>query len=275
MLYRKNRKRAAAAVLLLCLMLSACSVTRFESVEEQLQKEEDAAVIAQNNVAVVPEQMQKESLTIQRTLTNSAGAVLAVYDAAIPQFRTDGAKSAVFQRMNSYYGNEMVAYSQDCDSFFNMVKAAYGEEWDTVVPEGAPYTVELVYQLQASPEEYICLQRQYTTAEPDGKRIAYTGADVFFAGNGWQVRFSDLFAAEKLEDAKALALEEIKNWCSAHSVACQSPDTLVIDDFTDHFGVTSTSLVFYTDRFQLSSEDGSSYRIELPLQRFREYLAQR
>ncbi len=260
------------SILMSLLLLSGCATLGFESVEEQQQREEDAAQLAQNKEDVDPADMQQGAAHISNTLQNSVGAVLATYEVTAPQFDESGNKSTVFARINEYYAQELATYEQDCQGFFEYVKQSYGEEWDTAAVQGAPYSVTFSFALVPSDADYISIESTYLMRDNQGVEQSYTGADVFFATNGWKADFVDLVDSTRLSEVYARTLAQVEAWCVLEGVVYTPSEALTGEALTEHFSIRGDQLVLLVEPFVLSTEDAVSREIAIDLSHYKDYL---
>lgn len=245
---------------------------QFETAEDAKKKQEEAqdllASVKQVNVA----DMEAQPLSISRELKNSEDSVLAVYSVELPQFCEDGAKSTAFKRINEEYQAEFYAYSQDCESFFNLVKGYYGDDFDTVSVKEPLFSIDFTYSITDAPDKYISIIRTYAMADDEGQ-TEYYSAQVFLSDNGWALELSDLFGSY-YETATKAVLDGIEDWCELNGIVRDNLEELTIDDFADDFCISKDSLIFLIDPFTLATADNESHIIELPLSDFEEYIVE-
>ena len=126
------------AALLTFLLLGGCTLFEFEPMEEVQQKEEDKRQLAVQSTEVEPESMMADDLVFERSMKTDSGVVLASYEAHLPQFAEDGAKSGVFQNINEFYQQEFEAFSADCDWVFLTLQEELGSGWNNITDERQP-----------------------------------------------------------------------------------------------------------------------------------------
>jgi hypothetical protein len=263
--YMKIPVKRIVALALVCITLSGCAFITFEDPEEQRRKASEAASEAALQLPDA-KAAQIADRVYRQTLLSASGAVLATYEAALPAFSEDGDAATVFERINSHFDAAFENCAADCDGFFASVKDALGEAWQDAAVE-TPYRAAFTYTLLAPPEKYICVDRLYTYAMPDGAGYQRHYPDVFLAENGWKLSFDSLFGSGG-EEAAARVPAAIQAWCAVKNVACERLPDLPVSDFTDYYAMDGNQLLFYTQPFQLSTNDGGAYTIGVPLADF-------
>lgn len=259
--------KLTALALTLCL-LCGCSFMPFTTPEEQqaaLQAAEEARKELEEQLD--PALALQEDLKLRKTLTNSQGVVLAEYEVDLPYFSKTDKKSQSFERINDYYFNEISGLSQDADSLFSAVKAAYGEGWDTVTEAAQPYSVTIGYELLEAPAGYLCIRCDYDIRE-NGQREQYSQAQVFLLDNGWRLTLETLLG-EDFETAAPQILAAILQWCQGKNIDVTAPETRTLAEFSENYALTAEGFVFYTQPFQLNNKNATRYTIPVSLNPYR------
>lgn len=259
--------KLTALALTLCL-LCGCSFMPFTTPEEQ-QAAQQAAEEARKELEeqLDPALALQEDLKLRKTLTNSQGVVLAEYEVDLPYFSKTDKKSQSFERINDYYLNEISGLSQDADSLFSAVKAAYGEGWDTVTEAAQPYSVTIGYELLEAPAGYLCIRCDYDIRE-NGQREQYSQAQVFLLDNGWRLTLETLLGAD-YETAAPQILASILKWCEEKGVEVTNPESRTLAEFSENYALTEEGFVFYTQPFQLNNKNANRYTIPVSLNPYR------
>lgn len=266
----KSVSAVFAAVILL--FLSGCTVAKFESQEQVKQKEEDKNHMVAQSAAVVPQDMLADDLAFEQELRTSKGVLLATYTAHVPQFKTDGAKSTVFERLNAFYKEEYEVFSEDCTLFFNYVKQSYGDKWDSVTAEKAkPQTTEFTYEMVDAPAQYISFVRTFQTTDSAGVAETRHYGEVFDRETGWRLKFSDLFGTQAPQ-AQTRLMEQLKAWCTENGLTYETEGTLTADDLTGEFAASQTELIVCLEPFALSTDDSTGRLCRLPLSAFEDLM---
>lgn len=259
------------AALLSLLLLSGCSIVPFQTPEEQRAALEAAEVLRQEAQAEAdPFAALSGEYTLSRTLTNAAGVELASYRVAYPKFSEDGQKAQSFARINSYYENEISGLTQDAYSFFNVVKAAYGEEWDTVTLADKLFSVNISYELVKAPEGYLTVRCDFRVEE-NGQVENYSQAQVFLLDNGWRLTMEALLG-EQYDTAAPKLTASILAWCNNNGITVTNPDKRTLEEFSGNFALTEEGFLFYTEPFQLSNKNSNRYSIPVSRSGFRSVL---
>ncbi len=269
----KTRKLIAVALAAFSLMLlTSCTLVKFENPGDQQKKQDDAAKLEQVAQRVDPADMLLDDRLIARQLNTSSGLVLASYSVRLPRFDQDGAQSATFERINSVYALELAALQEDCESFFMSVKRDYGDEWESVSTiEGSAGSAVWSYEIMKPPPQYICVEKLYTYTDSSGRQYKYYYPDVFLAETGWRLTFDDLFGSNSTQ-AENLLGTLLDEWCAELGIKHEKLPSLPLRTFTDNFAIDGSNLIFYSEPFELSTDDPSGYEIKLPLSGFEEYL---
>lgn len=269
---RKILLRLGAAALSAAL-LSGCSLLSFETPEQQLAAAEAARqkrLEVEEDIEITA--LQSGELSLERTLENSAGCLLATYSVRLPQFSRSGQKSESFTRINDYFENEFSGLQEACEGFFADVRQLLGEGWNEL-SELSPEDVSAIsvdYALAAAPAGYVSVRCDYTLAE-NRQKDSWSQGVVFLLDNGWELSLETLLGSD-YDTAAPLLLQGIWDWCEENGVTVSSPERFSLSDFSQGYLLTADSLIFYTQPFQLSNEDGSRYAVALPLSDYAQYL---
>lgn len=269
---RKILLRLGAAALSAAL-LSGCSLLSFETPEQQLAAAEAARqkrLEVEEDIEITA--LQSGELSLERTLENSAGCLLATYSVRLPQFSRSGQKSESFTRINGYFENEFSGLQEACEGFFADVRQLLGEGWNEL-SELSPEDVSFIsvdYALAEAPAGYVSVRCDYTLAE-NRQKDSWSQGVVFLLDNGWELSLETLLGSD-YDTAAPLLLQGIWDWCGENGVTVSSPERFSLSDFSQGYLLTADSLIFYTQPFQLSNEDGSRYAVALPLSDYAQYL---
>ena len=259
------------ALLLSLVLLTGCSIVPFQTPEEQRAAQEAAeALRLEAQAQADPFEMLDGDFLLSRTLTNSQGVTLATYQVSFPKFSENGEKAKSFSRINSYYENEITGLIQDAFSFFNVVKAAYGESWDTVTQADKTFCVNIGYELQEAPAGYLCVRVDFLVDE-NGQQESYSQAQVFLLDNGWQLTLESLLG-DKYDSTAPKLMASILAWCNNNGISVTNAEDRVLEDFSTNFALTNDSFVFYTQPFQLNNKNANRYSIPVSLSGYRSML---
>ena len=259
------------ALLLSLLLLGGCTLFEFEPMEEVQQKEEDKTQLAVQSAEVEPETMVTDALVFERTMATDSGVVLASYEAHLPQFAEDGAKSGVFQNINEFYQQEFEAFSADCDWIFLTLQEELGAGWNNITDERQPVTAEFGYEMFTLGEQYLSIVRDYTYTDTAGRQSVYYFAEVFDLATGWRLSFDTLFG-DNTADAKTAVIEGLAGWCEENSLAFDTRETISADAVVEEFAMTDDEIIFCLEPFALSADDAQGRLVRLPLSGFEQWL---
>ncbi len=256
-----------AALVLSLTMLTGCSILPFQTPEEQRAAQQAAeARKAEAQATVDPAAALDGDYLLTRTLTNSAGVTLATYQAAYPRFSETGLKAQSFDRINSYYYSELSGLSQDAQSFFQQVKAHYGENWDTVTEVDTVFSVSINYQLLEAPKGYLCVRTDISVWE-NGQQQHYPRAQVFLLDNGWKLSLQTLLGDDYGQTAPQL-LDGILEWCGENGIQVTGAQDRTLEEFEDNYALTPEGFLFYAEPFALNNKNANRYTIPVTVKNF-------
>lgn len=261
-----HRHRLAPLILAAAITLSACTLIPFENPEEQKRKLLEQGTEAEIIMPKAQDALVGDTVVFDE-LRTLEGGLLASYEGRMPKFSTDGPHGQVFKQMNEHYEKIITGCREDCKAFLQTVKTIYGSEWQNMVEIPGAYTTRHSYQLLPTQEKYICILATYTYTTPKGASYTSYYPDVFLAENGWRLSFDGIFGHNAAE-AKALLMEQIKLWCQKSNIEHEKLESLAVEAFTEYYAMNETDLIFYTEPFQLSTNDGNGYIIELSMSLF-------
>ncbi len=271
----KNYKAAGALCLLAAAMLlpGGCAATRFEPMEEAQQKQQDQQELTAQSAEVEPDSMTAEDLVFERTMESDSGVVLASYEARVPQFSEDGAKSSVFGNINEFYQQEFEAFAADCDWVFLTLQEELGPGWNNIKDERQAVTSVFGYEMLTYENRYVSFVRDYTYTDKTGSSSVHYYAEIFDLSTGWKVGFSDLFG-ENAASAQAAVKDGIAQWCEKNGVAFDALDSIAPEQLTGEIALDGDSLAVCIEPFALSAGDGEGRVVRLPVGDFSQWLVQ-
>lgn len=259
------------AALLTFLLLGGCTLFEFEPMEEVQQKEADKTQLAVQSTEVEPESMMADDLVFERSMKTDSGVVLASYEARLPQFAEDGAKSGVFQNINEFYQQEFEAFSADCDWVFLTLQEELGAGWNNITDERQPVTTEFGYEMFTLGDQYLSIVRDYTYTDTAGRQSIYYFAEVFDLATGWRLSFDTLFG-DNADEAAGAAVEGLAGWCEQNGLAFDTRETISADAVVQEFALSDDEAIFCLEPFALSAGDAQGRLIRLPLSLFQKWL---
>ncbi|MEG0020753.1 MAG: hypothetical protein RR728_09410 [Oscillospiraceae bacterium] len=254
----------------LMLSISGCTVARFEPMDEAKQKEENKNMLTTLSQPVDPLEMQAEDLKLEEKLDTNFGITLATYTAAAPQFKTDGAKSTVFTKINEFYTQEFAAFNQDSQRFFNIVKQQTGAKWADVKVALPVQSCAFSYELLKGTDKTIAVLRSYINDDGKGNVINYYFADAFDNETGWKLKFDDIFVKDA-PGAREMLLTKISEWCETQKLMYDGLSSLSDDQLLGEIAVDKSELVVCLEPFALSADDGLGRVIRLPMSDFEKF----
>lgn len=269
--YTKTLCRCALS-LLLSLLLCGCGMFSFETPEEQRAAAEAAQKKRQEMEETVDvKALLTDEFYFSRDLTNSLGCALANYSVRLPEFSCDGQRPESFERINHYFENEFAGLKEGCDGFFADVQTLLGEGWNELedLPPDDFAQVSVEYALLDAPDGYVSIRCDYVLSE-NRQKDQWSQGFVFLLDNGWELTMETLLGSD-YDTAAPLLLESILSWCTENEVEVSTPESLTFSDFSQGYLLTEDALIFYTQPFQLSNEDGTRYAISLPLADYVQY----
>lgn len=259
------------AILLLFMLLGGCTIFEFEPMDEAQQKEQDKTQLAVQSSSVDAESMVADDLVFERTMKTDSGIVLASYEAHVPQFVEDGAKSGVFQNINDFYEQESEAFAADCDWIFLTLQEELGAGWNNITEERQAVTVQFGYQMLSEGNQYLSFVRDYVYTDTAGRQSTYYFAEVFDFNTGWLLNFDTLFG-DHAADAKTAVLEGLAEWCESNELAFDTQDSVSADMLVQEFALGDDELVLCLEPFTLSADDAQGRMVRLPLSDFKKWL---
>lgn len=252
------------------LMTAGCSsLFPYQSTEEQKEKETGNSLTGtasgSDKTAIEVKSLQSDDLVYSNTLRNSVGSVLATYSGCIPTFRSPSGYALAFQRINEHFQVQYHAFDEDCQAYFNRVKAYYGENWDTQTVEEPIFHTQVSYQLYDAPEHYLSLEITYTTCMDGATSKTYRLGEVLLLDTGWVLQAAELFGSH-YEDALSRVMDDVTQWAVNRSILpAGTAVTFTAEQLLKNFALTETQLVLYLDAYTLAANDAASYVICLNL----------
>ena len=260
-----------AALLLSLALLAGCSIIPFQTPEEQRAAQQAAeALRLEAQAQADPVAALDGDFILNRVLTNAVGTQLATYRVTFPRFSESGEKAQSFARINSFYEDEITGLIQDAYSFFSVVKAAYGEEWDAVTVADKAFSISITYTLLEAPAGYLCVRCDFRVEE-NSQVETYSQAQVFLLDNGWRLTMESLLG-DGYETAAPKLMASILAWCTNNGIAVTAADTCTLEDFSDNYALTTEGFLFYTEPFQLNNKNANRYSIPVSLSGYRSLL---
>lgn len=259
------------AALLSLFLLTGCSIVPFQTPEEQRAALEAAQTLREEaQTEADPFTALIGEYALSRTLVNEQGTELASYNVSFPRFSESGQKAKSFERINSYYQNELSGLIQDAYSFFSVVKTAYGEEWNSVITADKTYRVDISHVLLEAPEGYLTVRCDFRVEE-NGQVETYSQAQIFLLDNGWHLTMETLLG-DQYEDTAPKLTASILAWCKNNGINVTNADSRTLEEFSDNFALTEEGFLFYTQPFQLNNKNANRYSIPVSRSGFRSVL---
>ena len=269
------KKQAMSCLAAACctIFLCGCSMMPFETVEETQKKSGSEGALSMSSTPVRPADLVGKDLEIKNTLSSSTGVLLATYKASLPQFKAEGDKSSSYKLINDYYETEFKAFTEDCDSFFQMVKKDLGTGWMQITNPVTVQSTDYSYELQDCSDKYVSVIRSFNFTDRTGQQITYYYGDVFSTETGWRLKLDDLFGKNTSKAKKTLE-EQLKAWCKQNGIDENTVSKLDLNGLTEEFSLTSQDLVLCIEPFELSNNDKSGRIIKLPLSAFSQWMSE-
>ncbi len=264
---KKSQNWRYVPLLLALLLLGGCTLSRFEPMEEAQQKEEDKNRLMVQAAEVSPESMTADDLVFERVMKSDSGVVLASYEARVPQFVEDGAKSGVFQNINAFYKQEFEAFAADCEWVFLTLQKELGAGWNNIVEERQAVTSVFDYETQTVDGRYLSVVRDYVYTDSAGRSTVHYYAELFDLSTGWKLKFADLFGKNAAE-AQAAVIDELAAWCEKNGLAFDTRESIAADQLLAEFTLQENELVLCLEPFALSADDAEGRVAHLPLSAF-------
>lgn len=267
---RALRRLAAGGILALACFCGGCAVGGFRQ-PEQNQPPENLAQ-SENGQSAPAQAYQAEELLYEKKLSLPSGAEAAVYRAVLPQFQTEGEKAPILDKINRHYREELTVLQQDCESYFNQIKAAYGDSWQSAQQPARKYRVDFTYQVYQAAGERISLSRTYRYLDVNGKEKAVYSAETFDCTTGWLIKLADLF--EDPEQAEQAVREQIQLWMKENQVENVSAEDFSFQKQDSAFAISQDTLYLCLDESVVSTESPGGRLAEIPLKSLEDLLIQ-
>ncbi|WP_458861932.1 hypothetical protein [Acidaminobacterium chupaoyuni] len=254
-------KSAVFLAAMLCLgLLGGCSTVQFKSPEEQ------PALAAKNSDTDAQEEsldLKVKSLEYEDQLVLPSGAVAAVYHAELPQFEETGSKKVILKKINEYYEEELKALQQDCESYFNQIRSAYGATWETSAVAVADYRVDFTYRMVESTSDKISFVRSYVYNDVNMKQKQVFSAETFDCSTGWPLKLSEMFGNEVAKVNKTME-EQIGKWCEANTVDRKTLEAFDLTSKEYSFALSRDTLYLCLDEKGVSGSTPGARLVEIP-----------
>lgn len=156
---RSLRRLAAGGILALSCLCGGCAVGGFE--EPRQTPAEDSVLPAETEPGAPVQVYQAKELLYEKKLSLPSGAQAAIYRASLPQFEEEGDENPILEKINQHYRAELSVLQQDCESYFNQIKAYYGESWQSAQQPTLEYRVDFDYQIRQAAGQRVSLSRAY------------------------------------------------------------------------------------------------------------------
>lgn len=262
------RRLAAGGMLALACLCGGCAVGGFRQPE---QAQPEAPAPAENGQAA-PAAYQAEDLLYEKKLNLPSGGQAALYRALLPQFQAEGEKTPILEKINRHYREELTVLQQDCESYFNQIKASYGENWQSAQQPTRDYRVEFTYQVRQAAGDRISLSRTYRYLDVNGKEKTVYSAETFDCTTGWLMKLADLFADP--QRAEQALREQIQLWIEENQVENVSAEDFSFQKQDSAFAISQDTLYLCLDESAVSTESAGGHLAEIPLQSLKDLLAQ-
>lgn len=267
---RALRRLAVGGILALACFCGGCAVGGFRQ-PEQNQPPENLAQ-PENGQPAPAQAYQAEELLYEKKLSLPSGGEAAVYRAVLPQFQAEGEKAPILDKINRHYREELSVLQQDCESYFNQIKAAYGENWQSAKQPTLPYRVDFTYQVYQAAGERISLSRTYRYLDINGKEKTVYSAETFDCTTGWLIKLADLFADP--ERAEQVVREQLRLWLEENQVETVSAQDFSFQKQDSAFALSESTLYLCLEEGVVSTESPGGRLAEIPLESLAELLIQ-
>lgn len=266
---RVRRSLAAGALALACLC-GGCAVGGFSQPRQTPQEEGGAP--AEPEAGAPAQVYQARELLYEKKLSLPSGGQAAIYRASLPQFEVEGDKAPILDKINQHYRAELSVLQQDCESYFNQIKAYYGDSWQSAQALDLDYRVDFDYQIRQAADQRISLTREYRYLDVAGKEKVVYSAETFDCTTGWLIKLEDLF------DDKSQAEQEVKRqlqlWIEKNQIENVSVDDFSFEKQDSAFAIGEDSLYLCLDESAVSTESAGGCLAEIPLESLEDWMAQ-
>lgn len=266
---RVRRSLAAGALALACLC-GGCAVGGFSQPRQTPQEEGGAP--AEPEAGAPAQVYQARELLYEKKLSLPSGGQAAIYRASLPQFEVEGDKAPILDKINQHYRAELSVLQQDCESYFNQIKAYYGDSWQSAQALDLDYRVDFDYQIRQAAGQRISLTREYRYLDVAGKEKVVYSAETFDCTTGWLIKLEDLF------DDKSQAEQEVKRqlqlWIEKNQIENVSVDDFSFEKQDSAFAIGEDSLYLCLDESAVSTESAGGCLAEIPLESLEDWMAQ-
>lgn len=264
------RRSLAAGALALACLCGGCAVGGFSQPRQTPQ--EEAGAPAEPEAGAPAQVYQARELLYEKKLSLPSGGQAAIYRASLPQFEVEGDKAPILDKINQHYRAELSVLQQDCESYFNQIKAYYGDSWQSAQALDLDYRVDFDYQIRQAAGQRISLTREYRYLDVAGKEKVVYSAETFDCTTGWLIKLEDLF------DDKSQAEQEVKRqlqlWIEKNQIENVSVDDFSFEKQDSAFAIGEDSLYLCLDESAVSTESAGGRLAEIPLESLEDWMAQ-
>ena len=252
----------AAGTLALACLCGGCAVGGFS--QPQPTPQEDSVAPAETESGAPVQVYQARELLYEKKLSLPSGEQAAIYRVSLPQFEAEGDKAPILEKINQHYRAELSVLQQDCESYFNQIKAYYGESWQSAQQLELEYRVDFDYQIRQAAGQRISLSRSYRYLDVNGKEKTVYSAETFDCTTGWLVKLADLFA--DASEAEQEVKRQIQLWMDENQIENISVDDFSFQKQDSAFAIGEDTLYLCLDESVVSTESAGGRLAEIPLE---------
>lgn len=244
-------KMCACTVLSLFLFATAgCGAIAFKTQEEASNTKKATEDIS---TATMPASLKVTSLVYDNALVLPQGAETAKYHAELPQFEEIGDKAPIIKKINEFYTNEFAALPQDCESYFGIIRAAYGNTWETATAPASVYGAKLSYDVVGQTDEFISVQTTYKYTDINMREKYVYSGETFDCTTGWPMKLNELFIADSTR-VNSVISEQITLWAVAAGADAANIQPFDISKNEYSFAISDQILYLCLDQTAISAE---------------------
>lgn len=264
------RRHLAAGALALACLCGGCAVGGFRQPQETPPENNVAPAETESGAPI--QVYQARELLYEKKLSLPSGAQAAIYRVALPQFEEEGDKAPILEKINQHYRAELSVLQQDCESYFNQIKAHYGESWQSAQQPELEYRVDFDYQIRQAAGQRISLSRTYRYLDVAGKEKTVYSAETFDCTTGWLIKLGDLFADK--EQAEEEVKRQIQLWIDKNQIENISAEDFSFEKQDSAFAIGEDTLYLCLDESVVSTESAGGCLAEIPLESLEDWMVQ-
>ena len=267
---RSLRRLAAGGILALSCLCGGCAVGGFE--EPRQTPAEDSVLPAETEPGAPVQVYQAKELLYEKKLSLPSGAQAAIYRASLPQFEEEGEENPILEKINQHYRAELSVLQQDCESYFNQIKAYYGESWQSAQQPTLEYRVDFDYQIRQAAGQRVSLSRAYRYLDVNGKEKVVYSAETFDCTTGWLIKLGDLFADQ--DEAEQEVKRQLQLWIEKNQIENVSVDDFSFAKQDSAFAIGEDFLYLCLEESVVSTDSAGGCLAEIPLESLESLMVQ-